>query len=103
MRQEVKKLSINFNQEFLKKFSSNDYKLGILLIKENKSKDDIEYQKLEKEIMSSQMTINDTRFNNQLRIEVLWHIDKLIYILNLLLRYYRNEIVEIKNYNNKTL
>ena len=103
MREEVKKLAIDFNQEFLGDFSTNDYKLGTLLIKEKKTKESLEYKITEKEILDSKRIFNKQRFNIQLSIETLWNIDKLLYILNILLNLYNNKPVEIKNYNNKTL
>ena len=101
MRKEIEEININFNKEFLEKFSSDDYKLGILKIKENKDESNPEYQKVQKKIKP--VTIDEDKFNDKLKREVLWNIDKLKYILNILLDYYEGKFLFIDEYRNETL
>lgn len=103
MRKEVEELNINFDNDFLGRFSSDDYKPSSMLIKEGKTEDDSEYLEAEKEVDEKRITLSQEEFNNNLKREVLWSIDKLSYILKSLLSFYERKIVDIKSYNNKTL
>lgn len=101
MRKEIEEININFNKGFLEMFSSDDYKLGILKIKENKDESNPEYQKVQRKIKP--VTIDEDKFNDKLKREVLWNIDKLKYILNILLDYYEGKFLFIDEYRNETL
>lgn len=103
MRKEVEELNITFDNDFLGRFSSDDYKPSSMIIKDGKTEEDIEYIELEKQINEKRITISQEEFNNNLKREVLWSIDKLSFILKLLLSFYEERIIDIKNYNNETL
>lgn len=103
MREEVKELEIDFNQEYLGKFSSNDYQPNEMIIKKGMSKTGLSYLTKLHSIEESRITLNTKEFNEQLREEVLWSIDKLKETLKLYLDVYDNKIIDIKTYENKTL
>ena len=101
MRKEIEEININFDKEFVGLFSSDDYKLGIMKIKEKKDENDLEYQNLQSKIIK--ISIDKDEFNERLKREVLWSIDKLTYILNILLDYYEGEFLLVNGYSNDTL
>lgn len=101
MRKEIEEINIYFDKYYMEMFSSDDYKLGIMRIKENKAENDLDYQKVMSEIR--QTTLNKSEFNDKLKKEVLWSIDKLKYILNMLLDYYEGNYTPIEEYSNDTL
>ena len=103
MREEAKELEIDFNQDFLGKFSSNDYQPNEMIIKKGMSKTGLSYLTKLHSIEESRITLNTKEFNKQLREEVLWSIDKLKETLKLYLDVYDKKIIDIKNYENKTL
>ena len=51
----------------------------------------------------TQIKLNHKEFNDQLKKEVLWSIDKLIYILKVYLDINDNKIIDIRNYKEETL
>lgn len=101
MQKEIEEINIHFNKEYIYNFSSDDYKLGIMKIKEHKDESDPDYQKVKSEI--KQISIDEEEFNERLKREVLWNIDKLTYILNTLLDYYEGEFLFVNEYSNETL
>ena len=103
MREEVEKLEIDFNKDFLGEFSSNDYQPNEMILKDGMSKTDSLYLTKLHSVEESRIKLDTTEFNKQLREEALWSINKLIETLKLYLDVYDNKIVDIKNYENKTL
>ena len=103
MREEVVNLEIDFNDDFLETFSSNDYQPNKMILKDGMSKTGLSYLTTKKMIEESRIKLDTKEFNKQIKQEVLWSIDKLIETLNLFLDVYNNIIIDIKNYENKTL
>ena len=103
MREEVANQEIDFNQEYLGEFSSNDYQPYEMILKKGMSKTGLTYLHTLQTIKESRIKLNQEEFNNQLKQEVLWSIDKLIETLTLYLDVYDNKLIDIKNYKNKTL
>ena len=101
MKHEIGEINIHFNREYIDTFSSDDYKLGIMKIKEHKEESDSDYQKVQKEI--KQVSIDEEEFNQRLKREVLWNIEKIEYVLNILLDYYEGELLFPNEYSNETL
>ena len=101
MKHEIGEINIHFNREYIDTFSSDDYKLGIMKIKEHKDESNPEYQKVQKEI--KQVSIDEEEFNQRLKREVLWNIEKIEYVLHILLDYYEGELLFPNEYSNETL
>ena len=74
-----------------------------MILKDGMSKTGLSYLTTKKMIEESRIKLDTKEFNKQIKQEVLWSIDKLIETLNLFLDVYNNIIIDIKNYENKTL
>lgn len=103
MRKEVEKLDIDFDDNFLGKFSSKDWEPTHMIFKEGYKEDDEIYIKKEQEVEKRRIKLDKKKFNEQIKKEVLWSIDRLIYILNIFLDINSNKKVDIKEYEEKTL
>ena len=103
MRKEVEELTIDYNDDFLGRFSSCDWEPNKLIIKEKVSKKDIRYLSAKERADKAKISLDKKNFNEQLKKEVLWSIDKLTEILKLYLDIYNNKLIDIKSYENKTL
>ena len=103
MRKEVINIDIPFNDNYLGEFSSNDWEPTRMLLKDGYNEDDDYYKKAKEKAEKSQIKLNHKEFNDQLKKEVLWSIDKLIYILKLYLDINDNKIIDIRNYKEETL
>ena len=103
MRKEVINIDIPFNDNYLGEFSSNDWEPTRMLLKDGYNENDDYYKKAKEKAEKSQIKLNHKEFNDQLKKEVLWSIDKLIYILKLYLDINDNKIIDIRNYKEETL
>ena len=103
MREEVENLDIDFDDEFLGEFSSKDWEPTHMIFKDGYKEDDEEYIEKKQEVEKLRIKLDKKKFNEQLKKEVLWNIDRLIYILNIFLKINNNELVDIKEYEEKTL
>lgn len=103
MKDEVCKLEIIFNPEFLGEFSSKDWEPTRMIYKEKTSPDNEEYQRKKKEAEESRIILNPDKFNSQLKSEVLWSIEKLEIAIKLFLQIKAGKIPNLENYQNNTL
>ena len=97
MKKEVEELNIEINNDFIGSFSSLDWEPTRMLLKGGKKENDKEYLYAKKRAEENKITLNQQDFIDKLKKETIWSIDKLTYILSILL----NE--KIKDYENKTL
>lgn len=103
LRLEVLNLKIDFNDEYLDTFSSIDWIPTRMLLKENKKESDEEYIKALNNSRNSKIKLDKIEFNKRLKKEVVWSIDKLLYILKLYLDINKGKSSAILDYQNKTL
>lgn len=103
MKKEIKNLTIDFNSEFLGEFSSDDWEPTRMLFKEGKTENDESYLLAKQRAESNKISLNKETYNDQLKKEVIWSIDKLIYMLNFFININENQYPDIKNYENSTL
>lgn len=103
MRKEVEKLSIDFDDNYLGEFSSEEWEANSLLLKEGYSKEDEKYKFAYEKAKKTMIRLNKDQFNKQLKREVLWSIDKLTYILKIFLDINDNKKIDIKNYEETSL
>ena len=103
MKEEVSKININFDDDFLGRMSSIDWVPGRLFYKDGISPTSKEYRKAFEEASNKKIKLNTKEFNKRLRKEVLWSIDKLIYMLEFYLNIHLNKSSIILDYQNKTL
>lgn len=103
MKEEVKRFDIQFNTNFLGKFSSKDWEATRMLYKEGKLPTDEEYLIKKAEAIESKITLDEKSFNKGLKKEVLWNIEKLEQVLKLLMAVKNEEIPNLKIYKNETL
>ena len=103
MREEVINIDIPFNDNYLGEFSSNDWEPTRMLLKDGYNENDDYYKQAKEKAEKSRIKLNHKEFNDQLKKEVLWSIDKLIYILKLYLDINDNKIIDIRNYKEETL
>lgn len=103
MRKEIETLDINFDSNFLEEFSSYDWRPTRMFFKENKKETDEEYIKAKEEAEARKITLNTDNFNKKLKTEVVWNIDKMTKVINMLLAVNQNKLPNIKEYQNQTL
>ena len=103
MREEVINIDIPFNDNYLGEFSSNDWEPTRMLLKDGYNENDDYYKQAKEKAEKSRIKLNHKEFNDQLKKEVLWSIDKLIYILKVYLDINDNKIIDIRNYKEETL
>lgn len=103
MRREVESLEINFDSNFLGSFSSDDWRPTRMLFKENKKETDEEYKKAKEEAESKRIILNNDNFNNKLKREGVWNIDKMTRVINMFLEINQNKFPNIRDYQNRTL
>lgn len=102
MREEVCELDILFNREFLGTFSSYDWEVGRLRYKEGRGEEDYSYKKALELSNNNKVKLSSDSFNDCLKKEVLWSIDKLIITLDMLLKV-KDDSFDISNYHNNIL
>lgn len=103
MKEEVKYIDIQFDAEFLGEFSSKDWEATRMLYKDGKLPTDKEYLVKKRKAEESRIIIDENDFNETLKKEVLWNIEKLSQVLNLLINIKEGKIPNLKSYKNKTL
>ncbi len=103
MKEEVKTINLKLDEDFLGMFSSSDWKPTRMLLKDGKTENDQEYIEALEESKKNKIKLDTKGFNKRLRKEVLWSIDKLIYMLDLNLNINDTKTTIILDYNNDTL
>ena len=103
MKKEFDYLNINVNQDFLGTFSTDDWEPYHMIFKENRKIDDKLYLNKKERVENSRIMLDEISFNNQLKREVLWSIDKLISTINFFLDFNKGIYLDITKYENKTL
>lgn len=103
LRKFVEEFELEFNEEYLGEFSSFDWIPTRMVLKEGISKDSMEYLSAKKYAENKKRKLDTKEFNERLKREVLWSIDKLSYILKLCLDNNRGYSTSILDYDNSTL
>lgn len=103
MKDEVKNLDISFNQEFLSSFSTDDWEPNHMIFKKNIKIDDEIYLRKKDDVENSRIKLNEKLFNEQLKNEVIWNIDKLTDVINFFLDFKKGTYPDISKYESKTL
>jgi len=103
MKKEVEDLNIKFDSNFLGMFSSSDWEPTRLLLKENKTETDIEYILAKKRAESRKITLNEKEFNDRLKKEVIWSINKLTNTILFFININNHKLPDISKYQNDTL
>ncbi len=103
MKEEVKCLDIQFDTEFLGEFSSEDWEATRMLYKDGKLPTDKEYLVKKRKVEESRIILDEKDFNENLKKEVLWSIEKLKKVLNLLIDLKDGKVPNLKSYQNETL
>lgn len=94
---------IEFDNSYIGKFSSKDWKPTRMLYKEGYKEDDIDYKLALKEAENSRVEFDPVSFNKVLKKEVIWSIDKLSNTINLYLNFQSGKTSGILYYENKKL
>ena len=103
LRKAVLNTKIEFNLSYMGKFSSVDWKPTRMLYKEGCSTTDENYIKALNEAERNKYRLNPVKFNERLKKEVVWSIDKLTEMIELCLNIQKNKSTVILDYKNKTL
>ena len=103
LREYIEKEEIIFDEDFLGEFSSFDWLPTRMVLKEGISKDSLEYISALNYVNNNKRKLDTKKFNERLRKEVLWSIDKLTHILKLYLNNNKGYTTGIMDYDNSTL
>lgn len=103
MKNEVENLNIDFDTNFLGSFSSDDWYPTRMLFKENKTETDEEYIMAKLKAEANRITLNQESFNQQLKSEVIWSIDKLISVIEFFVDINNKKYPDLTLYESKTL
>lgn len=103
MKEEVARLDISFDDEFLGEFSSFDWEPTRMLYKDGVSEDNPEYQRKKKDVEASRISLDKEGFNSGLKKEVLWSITKLEETIKMYLGLKEGKTPNLVEYKNNTL
>ena len=103
MKEEVVNLNISFNQDFLGTFSTNDWEPNHMIFKKNRKIDDEIYLRKKEDVEKSRIMLDEKSFNEQLKNEVIWNIDKLTDVINFFLDFDKGNYSDVSKYESKTL
>ena len=103
MKNEAENLNIDFNSDFLGNFSSSDWEPSRMIFKECKKETDIEYILAKKRAEEKRITLAENKFNERLKKEVIWSIDKLTNTIMFFIDINNHKLPDITKYQNDTL